>query len=74
MGAKRSLNLSIDSELIDIAKSSGLNLSIFVEQQLREKMQTLADEQWKQENAEAIKSHNDYTDKYGLWCDEYRTW
>ena len=74
MAAKRSLNLSLDGELIDAAKVSGLNISTFLEQQLREKMQTVLDEQWKRKNAEAIQSLNDYTEKYGLWCDEYRPW
>ena len=74
MTAKRSLNLSVDAELIDRAKASGLNISTFLEQQLREKMQKLADDQWRRDNAKAINSHNDYVEKHGLWCDEYRTW
>ena len=74
MAAKRSLNLSLDGALIDAAKAAGLNISIFLEQQLREKMRRVLDEQWNRDNADAIRQRNEYTEKHGLWCDEFRTW
>jgi antitoxin CcdA len=30
--------------------------------------------QWAEENAEAIKSHRDFIDKYGAFGDDLRTW
>jgi antitoxin CcdA len=67
---KRSLNLLVDSRLLDDAKSAGLNLSAVLDRALREEMIN----RWASENAEAIRAYNERAESNGLWLDDFRTW
>jgi antitoxin CcdA len=72
MGAKRAVNLSLDSDLLDEAKSYGLNLSRTVEAKLAEALREERGRRWKEENAEAIKYWNEELERNGLWSDGLR--
>ena len=69
---KKPTNLSIDSELLKEAKELGINLSRSAEDGLREAVRQTKTEQWKLENAEAIKSSNEWVKKHGIPFEEYR--
>ena len=69
---KKPTNLSIDTELLKEAKELGINLSRSAEDGLREAVRQTKTEQWKLENAEAIKSWNKWVEKNGIPLEEYR--
>lgn len=73
MGAKRAVNLSLDSDLLDEAKSYGFNLSRTVEASLVEALRKERARRWQQENAEAIRASNEELERNGLWSDGLRT-
>jgi antitoxin CcdA len=67
---KKAVNLSIDAELIDEAKSAGTNLSAVLEKALKEERAR----RWPAENAEAIAAYNREIEEHGIWSDGWRTW
>ena len=67
---KKSINLSVDAELIEDSKAAGLNISQVLEEALRQKRIGA----WKKENAEAIRLLNEDIDKNGIWSDGARAW
>ena len=73
MGAKRAVNLSLDSDLLDEAKSYGFNLSRTVESGLVEALRKERGRRWQQENAEGIRASNEELERNGLWSDGLRT-
>ena len=78
---KRAVNLSVDVALIDAAMAAGTNMSAVLEQALRRELAIVATsgerneraEEWRLENAEAIKSWNEELESNGLWSDGIRT-
>jgi antitoxin CcdA len=73
-GPKRAVNLSIDAEILAAAKAQGINLSQTLEAALREQTQEAREAQWREENREAIESHNRFIEKHGIWSRKYRRW
>jgi antitoxin CcdA len=67
---KKAVNLSIDAELIDEAKSAGTNLSAVLERALKEERAR----RWLAENAEAIAAYNRDVEERGVWSDGLRNW
>ena len=72
MGAKRAVNLSLDSDLLDEAKSYGLNLSRTVESSLAETLKMERHRRWQAENASALADFDRYIDEHGLFGAEWR--
>ena len=72
MGVKRAVNLSLDSDLLDEAKSYGLNLSRTVEAKLSEALREERQRRWREENAEAIDEANEELKRNGMWSDDLR--
>jgi antitoxin CcdA len=70
---KRATNLSVDADLLREAKDLGINLSQTLEDALRVSTKAERERRWLEENAEAIKSYNDYIREHGLWCDGLRS-
>ena len=60
---KSRVNLTVDSTLLDEAKSAGLRLSETFEAALSEALRREAGEAWRRENAGAIE---DYNQRIGL--------
>ena len=71
---KKSVNLSIDAELVVEAKAAGTNMSAVLEKALRAELTAGREAKWREENREAIEASNAELERNGLWCDKYRVW
>lgn len=69
---RRPTNLSMDATLLTEAKALKVNLSRAAEEGVRHAVATAKAEQWKAENASALRSSNSYVEKHGLPLDKYR--
>ena len=69
---RKSVNLSIDSELVANAKVMGINLSQTCEAALGAALKKEREEQWIKENWDAIQSTNAWVEKNGLPLAKYR--
>lgn len=70
---KRSANLSVNSDLLDKARESGINLSATLEQALAEALKNKQREQWLTENRAAINAYNDHVEIHGVFSDDLRS-
>ncbi len=78
---KVELDIGIDPELLAQAKRLGVSVAGMSETQLRLQLQKIdpagAEERarrWAEENAEAIKEHNERIARRGLISDHFRKW
>ena len=69
---KKSVNLSIDGELLRQAKASGINLSRFVEERLAGAMKQRRHKAWQQEAREAMEAYNEFVAENGIFGEEFR--
>lgn len=69
---KKAANLSLDAELLAEARSLEINLSVAAEEGLKRAVSIAKADAWKRENAEAIKSSNEWVEKNGLPLEKYR--
>ena len=69
---KRVVNLSVDTALLEEAKTAGTNLSALFEVALREAQKKQRWQKWRDENRKATESMNRYVEKHGLLSDRYR--
>jgi len=69
---KRAANLSIDADLLDEAKELGIGISNAAEDGLRKAVSAEKGRRWKEENAEAIRSMNDWVKKNGIPLAQFR--
>lgn len=69
---KKATNLSINSDLLAKTRKLKINLSATLEQALRQRLAEQSIENWKQENAPAIKAYNSFVEENGLFSDEFR--
>ncbi|AEI96397.1 MULTISPECIES: type II toxin-antitoxin system CcdA family antitoxin [Roseobacter] len=69
---RKPTNLSLDAALLAEAKALKVNLSRAAEDGVRSAVSAAKSEQWKVENAAAIRSSNAYVEKNGLPLDRYR--
>jgi post-segregation antitoxin (ccd killing protein) len=67
---KKSVNLSIDEELLSDSKDAGVNLSKVLEERLKE----IRDANFKRQLAAFIAYENEQIEKYGIWSDGKRGW
>ena len=70
--SRKSANLTIDAQLIDEAKALKVNLSRAAQDGIARAIAKEKAKQWQEENAEAIRSSNEYVEKYGLPLEKYR--
>ncbi len=70
--SKKSTNLSINSELLQQAKQSKINLSKTLEQRLIEILLDEKRRQWKKDNHEAIEAFNRRIETSGVFSDKLR--
>ncbi|WP_170551177.1 MULTISPECIES: type II toxin-antitoxin system CcdA family antitoxin [Ruegeria] len=70
--SRRPTNLSLDSALLSEAKALKVNLSRAAEEGVRIAVAEAKAEQWKAENADALKSSNAYVEQHGLPLDSFR--
>jgi len=71
---KRSLNVSVDEEIVREAKAMGLNLSQTLEDELRKQVREEKIRRFQEEHKEAIESYNRFIAENGIWSKKYRKW
>lgn len=69
---RKPTNLSLDSTLLTEAKALKVNLSRAAENGVRSAVSAAKAQQWRVENAAAIRSSNSYVEKHGLPLDSFR--
>ncbi len=69
---KKPVNVSINSDLLERARGLNINLSATFEQALAEQLRNEQRAQWLRENAEAIKTYNQYVESNGSFSDSIR--
>lgn len=69
---KKATNLSINSDLLGKARDLDINLSAALEQALAQLLRQRQQEQWLQENREAIAAYNRDVEEHGSFGDAVR--
>jgi antitoxin CcdA len=69
---KRPTNLSVNRDLLERAKASGINLSQTLEEALAAKLQAEWRAKWEAENRQAITEFNQRIEARGTFGDEFR--
>jgi antitoxin CcdA len=69
---KKPTNLSLNSDLLEKARSLKVNLSATLEQALNDKLRSIEAVKWKEDNKIAIKAYNEFVKENGCLGDEYR--
>ena len=70
--ARKSVNLSLNKELLAEAKELGINMSRIAEESIAQAVSAEKSRRWKDENREAIESSNAFVEKHGLPLAKYR--
>lgn len=73
-GPKRAVNVSVDAEILKVAKEMKLNLSQAFEDTLRERTKEERIRRFQEENKEAIESYNALIERAGVFGEEWRKW
>ncbi|HET7371426.1 MAG TPA: type II toxin-antitoxin system CcdA family antitoxin [Gammaproteobacteria bacterium] len=60
---KRPVNLTVNDELLQAARARHINLSATLESALREELRQAEQQQWLEENREAIKNYNRFVEE-----------
>jgi antitoxin CcdA len=70
---KKSVNLSLNSDLLRLGKSLGLNLSALAEDALAQAVKGCLEQAWLRENAEAIQAYNQHIETRGVFSEGIRS-
>jgi antitoxin CcdA len=73
MGAKKAVNVSIQTDLLDAARAEDINLSATLEAALTEQLRIRKRDRWRADNAEAIDAYNSDVEKNGSFGDHARS-
>ena len=71
-GKRKPVNLSLDTGVVEAARSLGINLSQTCESALRAATAAERSRKWQEENREAIEANNAWVEKNGLPLAKYR--
>jgi antitoxin CcdA len=69
---KKAVNLSINRDLLNRARSGDLNLSSILEAALEQKLRQQERKRWLTENRAAIEAYNDQVERDGVFSDGLR--
>lgn len=69
---RKPTNVSLDPALIEQARELDINISRACERGLAEQIAKARADQWREENAEAIRSSNEWVERNGLPLARYR--
>ncbi len=72
MGAKKAVNVSIKSELLNAARAEDINLSATLEAALADQLRIRRRDRWRNENEAAIRAYNSDVDENGSFGDYLR--
>jgi antitoxin CcdA len=70
---KRATNLSINSDLLKLAREFNINLSATLEESLVALIKTKQQQAWLEQNQQAIAAYNQHADERGVFGDSLRT-
>lgn len=70
---RKPVNLTADIELVEVARSMGLNLSQLFEDSLKKAVWEERKRQWEDENREAIEQYNRFVEENGVFSDGLRS-
>ena len=73
MGAKKAVNVSIQSELLDAARAEDINLSATLEAALVDQLRIRRRDRWQSENEAAIEAYNRDVDENRSFGDHARS-
>ncbi len=68
-GKRAALNVSVDSGIVQHARTLGINMSQVVEAALRDASREAEARKWRQDNAEWIAAHNRWIEGNGIPLD-----
>lgn len=71
--AKRAINLSLSSDVLEAAKRLEINISQVCDQHLREVVRRGQELKWRQDHADFVAAYNATIDTEGLPLDEWRS-
>ena len=71
---RRATNVSLRADLVEEARTLGVNLSKEFEARLETLVKERRAEQWKKENQRAIAAYTRYFEKHGIWNEDLRGW
>lgn len=71
VGGKRAVNVSVDVEILKVAKEMGVNLSKVLEDALRRETEQERARRFYEENKAFFDWHNAYTEKYGTLAEAF---
>ncbi len=69
---KRATNVTVRSDLLDAAKTAGINLSATLERALAAELAAPKRQQWRERNRKSIDAYNDHVEKHGTFADDLR--
>lgn len=69
---RKPVNLSLRQDLTDQAKALGLNVSQIAESALADEVKRTLENQWRKDNADAIKEYNERVDRKGMYIEDLR--
>ena len=69
---KKATNLSINSNLLNKARSLNINLSATLEQALEAEIRRTSRQKWIEDNKVALANCNSLTEENGLFADKHR--
>ncbi len=73
MGAKKAVNVSIQSDLLDQARAEDINLSATLEAALADQLRIRRRDRWRSENEAAIEAYNRDVDENRSFGDHSRS-
>jgi antitoxin CcdA len=74
LGPKRSVNLSVNAEILAAAKAQGINLSEVLENELARLTEDERVKRFQEENREYFESYNAYIERNGVFGEEFQDW
>ncbi len=69
---KKPTNLTVNSDLLDIAKKMKINISATLEEALADKVRQETSDAWLVENKAAIEQYNEFIKENGVFSDGLR--
>lgn len=72
-GKRKSVNLSLDPDVVAKAREAGINLSRVTEDALRAAVKTEHERRWKDENRDWIAAHNAWIEANGIPLSDLET-
>jgi len=70
---KKAVNVSLNSDLLQIGRDLGLNISALAEAALAQAVKEALAQAWLRENADGIQAYNEHVENHGVFSDGLRS-